>query len=295
MTQLVAPAPSTQLPPRAPSVLLLGPPGTGKTHAITTVMEAGLELFYICTEPNGIETLIDVMKSKNLSPDLLHYKIIEPARPGFHSLHSMATRVTQMGFDSLSKLGPTERTNAQFLTLVSTLNNFIDDRTGKSYGDVSKFPPTYALAIDSLSGLNIMAMDLTIGDKVTAHQGEWGIAMNMLDKLILSLTSNLKCLFILTAHVEPERDEITGGTKLMSATLGRKLAPKVPRFFSEVVLAQTEGASYLWSTSHPQIDLKHRSLPLGNKLPPTFKPIISAYQARLAYLQPSAAAPPAAQ
>jgi hypothetical protein len=196
----------------------------------------------------------------------------------------MATKITEMGFDSLSKLGPTERSNAQFLTLISTLSNFTDDRTGQTYGPVNKFPPNVALALDSLSGVNIMAMDLTIGDKVTAHVGEWGIAMNMIDKLLLSLTSNLSCLFVLTAHIEPERDEITGGTKLMSATLGRKLAPKIPRFFSEVILTHTEGDTYYWSTSHPQIDLKHRALPRYNKLLPTFKPIIDNYQQRLAFI-----------
>ena len=272
------------LPPRAPSVLLQGPPGTGKTHSIVTIMEQGVETFYICTEPNGLETLLDAMRKRKIDPSLLHYKIIEPSRPGFTTLHHMARRITEMGFDSLSKLGPTERSNAQFLTLISTLNDFIDERTGQGFGPVSKFPSNVALVLDSLSGVNIMAMDLTIGDKVTAHVGEWGIAMNMLDKLILSLTSNLSCMFVLTAHIEPERDEITGGTKLMSATLGRKLAPKIPRFFSEVILTHTEGDVYYWSTSNPQIDLKHRALPRYNKLQPSFKPILENYQQRLAFL-----------
>lgn len=285
------PLPSSpqSLPPRAPSVLLLGPPGTGKTHSLVTIMEFGTELFYICTEPNGLETLIDAMRKKGIPADMLHYKIIEPSRPGFHTLQAMASKITEMGFDSLSKLGPTERSNAQFITLVNTLSNFSDERTGKAFGPVNKFPSHVALALDSLSGVNLMAMDLTIGDKVTAHVGEWGIAMNMIDKLILSLTSNLQCLFVLTAHIEPERDEVTGGTKLMSSTLGKKLAPKIPRFFSEVVLTHTEGDSYYWSTSHPQIDLKHRALQRYNKLLPTFKPILEAYQQRLGFLdsQPS--------
>ena len=128
-------------------------------------------------------------------------------------------------------------------------------------------------------------MDLTIGDKVTAHQGEWGIAMNMIDKLLLTLTSNLQCLFVLTAHIEREMDEVTGGTKLMTSTLGRKLAPKIPRFFSEVVLTSTEGGKYYWNTTSANIDLKHRALPLGQKLNPSFAPIIAAYNQRIAYLK----------
>lgn len=278
--------PTNPLQVRAPSVLLQGPPGTGKTHSLSSIMESGTELFYLCTEPNGLETLLDVMKKKSIPPSMLHYHVIEPNRPGFTHLLSMATKITQMGFDSLSKLGPTSRDNAQFLTLIATLGNFTDQRTNQSFGPVDKLPSDKAFALDSLSGVNIMSMDLTIGDKVTAHQGEWGIAMNMIDKLILSLTSNLKCLFILTAHIEPERDEITGGTKLMASTLGRRLAPRIPRFFSEVILTHQEGSTYLWSTSHPQIDLKHRALPLSGKIPPSFKPIIDNYKSRLAFIDP---------
>lgn len=247
-------------------------------------MEAGYTLYNIVTEPNGLETLINAMRERNVPPERLRYRVIEPAREGFGTLMEQAVKVTQMGYDTLSKQSPTTRAKAQFLQVVATFQNFTDDRTGTSFGDVSQLPPQCAVSLDSLSGLNLMAMDLTIGDKVTAHQGEWGVAMNMLDKLLLSLTSNLKCMFVLTAHVERETDELTQGTKLMVSTLGRKLAPKVPRFFSEVVLTSTEGGKYYWNTTSAQMDLKHRALPLGQKLVPSFRPIIDNYNQRLAYL-----------
>ncbi len=272
--------PSKKLQP--PSALLIGAVGSGKTYSIATLLEAGLEVFVISTEPVGLDSLLDVVDRKKLDINRLHYKAITPARAGFQSLLDSATKVSQMTFDDLTKLRPSQgRNNAQWITLLKSLANFQCDRTGENYGPVDSFGPDRALVIDSLSGLNTMAMDITIGDKPTAHQGEWGVAMQLLDKLILNLTSGLNCIFVLTAHLERETNEVTGATQIMASALGRKLAPKLPRFFSEVVMAYREGdGGFYWSTSSPSTDLKNRALPVGNKLAPTFQPIVDAYKRR---------------
>lgn len=269
----------------------MGAPGAGKTYSISTLLEAGLKVFVIITEPNGLETLLDTIAVRKLPLANLHYRIIPPSRPGFDTLLEMAKKVSIAGFDDLSKMSPTNRRNAQFIAVIDCLRNFKCDHCGTDFGDCSKLGVESAVVVDSLSGLSAMAMDLTIGDKVTAHQGEWGVAMGMLDKLVLSLTSNLQALFVLTAHVEREPNEITGGTKLMASTLGRKLAPKIPRFFSEVVLASTEAGKYYWNTMSPGIDLKHRALPLAANLPPDFRPIVEAYKRRLVQVNRDAVQP----
>lgn len=268
-----------------PATLLMGAAGSGKTHSLSTIIEQGYDLFVISTEPTGIESLIDVMQKKKLPMDKLHWKQITPSRSGFGDLANMATRIGSATYESLAKLPPQgDRSKARFIQLLSTLQNFVSDKDGTVHGAVDSFPPTAALAVDSLSGLSLMAMDLTIGDKVTAHQGEWGVAMSVLEKLLNSLSSGLKCPFVLTAHLEREADEVTGGVKLMASTLGRKLAPKLPRYFSEVVHAYRDGPNYYWSTLASTVETKHRSLPLSDKLPPTFQPILEAYKARLAMI-----------
>lgn len=265
-----------------PAILLAGESGGGKTYSLSTLIENGLELFVIVTEPTGIESIIDAVITKNLPMDKLHWKQITPARQGFDDLQKMAEKIGGMTYDSLSKLAPQgDRRKSRFIELLSTLNNFIDDKDGQIYGPVDKFGPERVLVIDSLSGLNLMAMDLAVGDKPTAHQGEWGVAMSALEKLLNSLSSGLRCIFVLTAHLERETDELTGGTKLMASALGRKLAPKLPRYFSEVVHAIRDGDKFYWSTSSTNVITKRRVLPLGDKLPPTFAPIVEGYQARL--------------
>lgn len=277
----VAPTPLASLL-KAPSIILMGPTGTGKTDVLIDLISQGLELFVIVTEPNGVETLLDSVARRKADISKLHFRVVEPARAGFDDLETMFQKISISTYEGLSKASPGLRQGAKILEVVANLRNFQCQRTGQSYGNVSTFGMDRAVAIDSLSGLNSMAMDVTIGDKVTAHQGEWGIAMNGLQKLINSCTSNMKCLFVLTAHEGREPDELRGGTKIMVNTLGKKLAPEIPKFFSEVVATKREGDKYYWSTDDFQIDLKHRALPLASKITPGFKPIIDAYNKRLA-------------
>ena len=105
-------------------------------------MAAGYDLYLIVTEPNGLETLLNAMKIYNIPPERLRYRVIEPARPGFDALLGMAQKVTMMGFEALRRWVQPSASKAQFLTLVGTFNNFIDDRTGQAFGDVSKLPPS---------------------------------------------------------------------------------------------------------------------------------------------------------
>lgn len=268
---------------QAPAILLMGSAGSGKTYSLSTLAEAGLEIFVIVTEPTGVESLLDVFQKKKLDINKLHWKQITPSRQGFTDLQAMAEKIGGMTYESLTKLPPQgDRRKARFIQLLATLSAFTCDRTGTNYGSVDQFDTSRVLVIDSLSGLNLMAMDLAVGDKPTAHQGEWGIAMSALEKLLNTLSSGLKCTFVLTAHLEREVDEISGGSRLMASALGRKLSPKLPRFFSEVVHAYRDGSNFFWSTTTPAVDTKVRTLPLSDKLAPDFRPIIQSYHSRLA-------------
>lgn len=277
-----------------PSILLMGRSGSGKTYALSTLIEAGLEVFVISTEPHGLETLLDVVAAKKLPLSKLHWHYCGPARPGYESLVKQANLISQVDQKFLADQKPGDRSNSGFVKMLNNFVDFRDEKDGKSYGDVTKFGPERALVVDSLSGVSSMAMDVTIGDKVTANPGEWGIAMRALDKFILTSTSDLKCFFIMTAHIEKEEDLLTGASRVMASTLGKKLAPQIPKFFSEVVLAESDtkgdDRSFYWSTNAPNHDLKARSLPVAAKLQPSFGPIVAAYKARVLSINPEAKA-----
>jgi hypothetical protein len=264
-----------------PSILAQGEVGTGKTWLISTLAKAGLEVFVISTEPTGIESLLDAWKKEKLPLDKLHYVQVTPSRIGFEGLKNVAEKVSKLDFGGLQSLKPSgDREKSQWFGVLSNLANFKCQRDGKEYGPVDSFGDDRAVVVDSLSGLNIMAMDMVIGDKASAHQAEWGVAMGLIEKIVLNLTSNMKCTFLLISHLEREADELTGATKVMVSTLGKKLAPRLPRFFSEVVTTKRTDKGFVLDTLDTNIVTKTRSLPLSSSLPPTLQPVVEAYRER---------------
>lgn len=284
-----APAPPPEPILRGTKTLLIGAPGSGKTTSLTTFIEAGLELFVLITDPGGEEALLDAMERKGLPIDKLHWHYVAAASPSWNTLIKMADTIKVLDYKGLTeiKAGIEKKDYQQFLELIKAMQNFVCDRTGEEFGPVDHFGPDRAFAVDSLSGINEMAMDMLIGAKPAAHQGEWGVAMNAEVKLVKKLCSDLRCFFCLTAHIEKEMDETIGRPMIMVSALGRKVAPKLPKDFSDVVQAYREGAEFFWSTTSANVDLKARTLPLSGKLPPQFGQVVDSWKKRKAQTETS--------
>lgn len=250
----------------------MGGSGCGKTYSIRTLLHAGITPFVVFTEP-GQEVLGD------LPADKCHWHYIAPASQSWDSMIDSATKVNEYSFESLTKMTDSrKRDYNQYAPLLGTFKDFICDRTGEHFGDVCTWPNDRALVVDSLSGLSVMAMNLMVGGKPVRDQKDWGVAQNLLEFLIQKLCMDVPCTLVMTAHPEREIDEVQGGQKIMVSTLGKKLAPKIPRFFSDVVMAQREGATFTWSTAAPATDLKARNLPIKDGMPPSFVPIIENWK-----------------
>lgn len=254
------------------NVMLMGPSGAGKTYALRTLISQGITPYCIFTEP-GFEVLGD------LPADKCHWHYIPPAPQEWSAMIQGAKNVNLLSFEAITKLQDTKRSQYnQFVTLLESLNNFTCDRNNQTYGDVCKWGTDRAIVLDGLTGVGIMAMGLVVGSKPVRHQGDWGIAMQLVENIIQKLCTDTQAHFVLIAHIERETDEVLGGSKIMAATLGRKLAPRIPRFFSDVVLADKSGTRFTWSTAAVGADLKARNLRLADGLPPSFEPIIENWQ-----------------
>jgi hypothetical protein len=173
----------------------------------------------------------------------------------------------------------------QFVSFLKAFNSYKCDRDGKVYGDVCSWNTDRALVVDTLTGLNTMAMAAVIGGKPVRNQSEWGIAQNLVEFWFQKLTSDTRCHFIVMAHAEKEVDLVSGQTKVMASTLGKALAPKLPRLFSDVVLAVKEASTFTWSTAAIGVDLKARNLEIKDGLPPSFEPIIKSWKSRGGVIQ----------
>lgn len=286
---------------QAPHSLIMGPTGAGKTSSLVTYAVAGIEVFVVVTEPTGVDSLLDSWEREKAPIDKLHYAVIPPTSADWSAFDEMSTKINNLSYKDLSELksGIGKEKMKQFPAMLQNFKNFHCDRTAKSFGDVTSWDASRALCMDSMSGLSLITMQHAVGFKPSPHQGEWGIAMSALEMLILKLSSDCKSFFTLTAHIEKEPDEISGMNKVMMSTLGRKLAPKIPRFFSEVVRARKEPgsggkANFYWSTVDSEADLKNRSLPAGNSLSPSFVPIVEAYRKRVEAAAKGVSAAPSA-
>ena len=263
--------------------LLMGPAGSGKTHAIGTLVDTGLEVYYLALEP-GLESLLGYYTDKNLPvPKNLHWHTLKAPDTSFTDMLETATKINQFSLEMLAKMvDPNKSRHNQYLELFKVLHDFTDQRDGSKHGSANAWGTDKVLVIDSLTGLNNAALNLVIGGKPVRSQSDWGIAQQQLEGLLRKLCDGCSCHFVLLSHVERESDLVLGGVKLMASTLGKALAPKIPAMFSDVVLTVRQGDKWTWDTANVMADLKTRNLPIKSDNQPSFAPIVAKWRARSA-------------
>lgn len=261
--------------------LLMGPSGTGKTYSIGTLVDQGVEVFYLALE-SGMESLLGYWTDRNLPiPDNLHWHKVAAPAADFSQMIANAKNINMLSLDSLAKaVDPNKSKHNQFVSLLEALNNFPDDRTGEKFGAVNTWDQSKVLVIDGATGISNCAMSLVVGGKAVKNQSDWGIAQDQVMKLVQMICDNCPCHFVLLAHVERETDAVLGGVKLMVSTLGRAIAPKFPALFSDVILTARSGDKWSWDTASAMADVKSRNLPLKSDNQPDFKLILDRWMSR---------------
>ena len=254
--------------------LMLGEGGSGKTTAIRTLIDCGITPFCIFTE-QSFEVLGDIPSSK------LHWKYISPVADSLESMMDRITDISTLTTEMrLKKVDMGRNKDNKLMDFVKALNSFTCDRTGENFGPVKTWGTDRALVVDSLSGWTTMAWGAVVGIKSGKAPVDYGVVQDELEAQIRWLCNVPRCHFVLTAHLEREVDEINGGSKLMAAAPGKKLAPALPKHFSDVFMAEKRGKDFWWTTINPNASLKARNLPLEDKIPPTFKTIVESWKSR---------------
>lgn len=263
------------------NVLLMGPAGTGKTYSIGTLVDQGVEVFYLALEA-GMESLLGYWKDegKEIPANLYWHRVAAPSA-SFDAMIQSAKNVNMLNLDALAKLVDINRSKYnQFILLLEALNNFTDDRTGEVFGPVNKWDQSRVLVIDGATGISTAALANVVGGKPVRSQTDWQIGQNQVEALIRMLCNDCPCHFILLAHVEREVDQVLGGVKIMVSTLGKALAPKFPSMFSDVILAERQVDKWSWSTASAMADIKTRNLPIKSGIEPSFKLIADKWYSR---------------
>lgn len=266
----------TQIKPdQKVNVILMGEIGTGKTSALRTIIrETDKKLYVIATEP-GIHTILNELAEELGDEDRLHWAYCPPASTPWEILIRTAGQVNRMASDQLQKAQMSKSDYQQFIELLGLLANFKCERPGcpcgnKEHGPVDDFGPDIVLAIDGLSGLSRMVMDLVTGARPLKTLPDWGIAQDTMRRLLDKLTNDTDCSFVLVAHLEKKQDLVNGGTHLTVSALGQALSGDIPKNFDEVIYCHRDDDKFYWSTTESKIAVKTRCLPFNDEIKPTF-------------------------
>ena len=275
-----------------PNVLLMGPAGTGKTTALGTLAETGIELFVVFLE-SGKEALIGYFADKGKPiPANVHWHVLAPPKRDFKTMGANALKINTLDQKTLANMqDPNRSLHNTFLKLIECMGDFIDDRTGEHFGPVDDWGPDRAIALDGLTGVCAAAMSMVTGGKPMRSQPDWGIAQDQVESFLRMCCDQCSCWFVLLAHVDRETDLISGGIKLMPTSLGKALPPKIAPMFSDVILTVREGTTWSWDTANSQADVKARNLPWKAGQPPNFAPIFASWSKRSIAAQAETPAP----
>lgn len=278
-----------------PSNLIIGPAGTGKTTSIASLIECGLKVRMLATEPTAPARVLAALKAKGLPDADFHWQFISPSPPSWTALEASADMISRLSLDDIAKqkTGIAKSDARQWITFLKACAQFTSDRTGEIFGDCTEWGPDCVFAIDGLTGVNTMSRTLTVGLKPNPSPGEWGVMQNNILTLLGKLAADCKCFFVLIAHVERENNELSGVSNITVSTLGAKLAPKLPPLFTNVIYALRDGTNFYWSTASLGVDTKAGDLPVALNQVPSFKPIVEAYRDRLKAAGASPQAPAA--
>ncbi|MBM3272902.1 hypothetical protein FJY94_06595 [Candidatus Kaiserbacteria bacterium] len=285
MTQLSAvPTPKSRPFPGL-NILLEGPSGTGKTYSLHTLVDwAAQHSMNVCVlfTESGLETLIGYYAERKLTvPPNLFWHLIDSTPLQMASLIDAADKVGRLSYEAVTKLtDPARGQNNTYAEILRACDNFTDQRTGKNLGSVSKWGSDTVFVIDGLTELSVAAMKMVIGNKPTAAPPDYGIAQNNLMNFLRLLTNGCTCHFVLLAHVGREKDEISGGVKLMTKTVGAAISGDIPPLFSDVIFTVREADKWYWDTANMMADVKTRNLPIASKIDPDFGQIFAKWLGR---------------
>lgn len=287
------------LPIYPPSTLLLGAAGVGKTYSIATLLAAGLKVRLLATEPSAPNRVLAACEERNISADRFDWQFVSPVVAGIQTLIDSAKLLGTLSLESIAKMpggtGIAKQQSVRWIEFLQAIGSFTSARTGELLGDATEWGDDTAFVIDNLTGMSMMARALIIGAKPNPSPGEWGTMQSAIYDVLVKLTSDCKCFFVLLSHVEKETNEITGIQNLMASTLGAKLAPKLPGRFTNVIYARKAqdgaGLKFLWSTAEAGVDTKNGDMPISNSLAPDFALVIAAYRKQLASLTAPSASP----
>jgi len=143
------------------------------------------------------------------------------------------------------------------------------------------------ISIDSLTWMQAPVLEFVVAfqSRVTTSQNDYGLAINKMKEIISSFTG-LPQDFVLTTHIQSDKDETTGEIKEQPLVYGKQLPDVIVSAFSTVFQTVTQpttsGLAYLWDTQ-PSAYLKTVGTRLLDNLPKFIEPNFEKWFGKFLY------------
>ena len=226
-------------------LLLLGDSGAGKTGSLASLAEAGWNL-HINDFDNGLDILRNVLTPA--AQARVFYESIQDSR------EKRGVNVLGAGNQIIGRTERMVPVGDAWPRFLSLLDKW--PATGES---VYKLGPKDVLVNDSLTFMSKAALNfiLKVNNRHKLNEYDYGDAQTMLEDIFATLYDHdLKCNVILIAHIDYQPDG-RGVLQGMPAAPGKKLSPKIGRYFNSVLRVKTIGKErQITTTSDGTVELK---------------------------------------
>ena len=277
--------------------LLVGDSGTGKTHAVRSLLGTGVQPILLATEPgfrslapcdNPACSICGPLNSENRKAPPIPYAYIAPNGGSIDIQIEMANNIATKNQSQLANISDSKRKDdfAQFVRVLEWLKTPVDMK-GVTYGPVTSWANDRCLVLDGVSSLGDMAMDLFAGRRPLYDKPDYQVAQRAIKQLMVFLTMQVSCPVIVIAHVGRGEDSLEGRNKITVNTVGQKLAPELPRMFDDMIHAEREGTNFTWSTATSGANAKGRNIPIKAGMRPDFGVIVTSWKKAGGMIVPS--------
>lgn len=215
-------------------VLYLGASSSGKTGSLASLVAAGYKL-HILDMDNGVDVLAQYVRRD--SPEMLKNVDFETRRDKYKFTATGAI------LDGSPKA---------FMGAMELLTKWSDGTSPATWG------PDHILVLDTLSAMGRAAFDWARGMNPSAKDPrQWYFTgQKAIEDVLNNLTNeSFATNVIVISHVQLV-DMPDGSTKGYTNALGKALGPVIPRYFNNVILAETQGAG-------ENMKRKIRTIPTG--------------------------------
>lgn len=223
-------------------LLLIGEAKSGKTGSLVSLVKAGYKLRIL-----DLDNLLDILKY-----------MVKKECPEY--LTNVESRVLRDKRKATSMGAVLSGTPSAYVNAVKMIENWKykePDGTEVDLGNPADWGPDCILVIDSLSRLCDAAYDwMHALNPKNDGRAIYGDAQDHVENLLSMLTSeSMTCNLVVIAHVTYQ-DMPDGTKKGYPQGVGQKLSPKIPQYFSSVVLyTNRNGKRTIQTNSTPLIDL----------------------------------------